>query len=131
VRRVNYPGLMPALVVFAMISFAAVNCAAQKPSLELLDSKASASQTAISVVAQVKNISTSDISGVTVYCDFVNASGRIVRTEQSSFETDPLKPNSTSQFKCETKVSPDIKSFKYRFERMFGGPLIVKAPAKK
>lgn len=115
-----------------LLSWGAKNSAAQKPALELLDAKAAATSSSITLSGQVKNISASDITGVTVYCDFQNGSGRIVRTEQTTLETDPLKPNGTADFKCSTKAGPEIRGFNIpRFERLFGGPLVVKDSRKK
>jgi hypothetical protein len=124
-------GLIPLVVFISMLSFGAARGAAQREQLELLDAKSSATQSAISIVGQVKNISSSDISGVTVYCDFQNASGRVVRSEPTNLETDPLKPNSSSEFKCSTKASPDIRGYSFRFDRMFGGALKAKDSRKK
>lgn len=104
--------------------------AAQRPSLEL-EVKQSATQTSISLAGEVKNISASDVSGVTVYCDFLGGNGKVVRTEETNLETDPLPPNKVSSFKCSTKSSPEIKGYNLRFNRMFGGPLVVKPSAKK
>jgi hypothetical protein len=132
VRQFFYPNLMPLLVALALISFSAAESAAQRQaSLELLDVKQSATQSSISLAGQVKNISSSEISGVTVYCDFLNASGKVARTEQSTLETDPLAPNKLSDFKCSTKSGPEIKGYNLRFDRLFGGPLAVKASPKK
>ena len=128
-RQFFYPNLIPLLVLIALVSFTAAESAAQKPSLEL-EVKQSATQTSISLAGEVKNISTSDVSGVTVYCDFLNAGGKVVRTEQTNLETDPLSPNKVSEFKCSTKSSPEIKGYNLRFNRMFGGPLVVKPRPK-
>ena len=120
-----------AVTIFAL-SMGARESAAQKPALELLDAKASATSSSITLAGQVKNISSSDITGVTVYCDFQNGSGKVVRTEATTLEPDPLKPNGTAEFKCSTKASADIKGFNIpRFERLFGGPLGVKDSRKK
>lgn len=120
-----------AVLIFAL-SIGARESAAQKPALELLDAKATANPSSISLAGQVKNISSNAITGVTVYCDFQNGSGRVVRTEPTTLETDPLKPNGTADFKCSTKASPEIKGYNMpRFERMFGGPLMVKDSRKK
>jgi hypothetical protein len=124
---------MPLLAALVYISIAAVQSQAQaRPSLELLDVKPAATQTAITLEGQVKNISSSDIHGVTVYCDFNGASGKPVRTEPTTLDPDPLSPNKVAQFKCSTKSSQEIKGYNVRFERLFGGPLIVKpGPNKK
>ena len=117
-RRVLNPGVVPVIVFMAVFSFAARNGMAQREQLELLDAKGAATQTAINIVGQVKNISTSDISGVTVYCDFTGAGGKVVNTEQTNFDKDPLKPNAQAEFKCSTKASPEIKSFGFRFDQI-------------
>lgn len=114
-----------------MFSFAAANSAAQKPSLELLEAKGSATQTAISIVGQVKNVASKDLSGVTVYCDFQSGSGKVVRSEESRLDTDPLAPNKVSEFKCSTKSSPEIKGYSFRFVSLFGGSLVAKDVRKK
>ena len=131
-RRVFNRIFMPMAGLIFLLSLGAKDSAAQKPALELLDAKAAATSGAITLSGQVKNISTSDITGVTVYCDFQNGSGRVVRTEQTTLETDPLKPNGTADFKCSTKAGADIKGYNMpRFERLFGGPLVVKDGRKK
>ena len=122
--------LLP-LFVFSLFAFASIDGFAQRASIELIDAKATATQTAINIVGQVKNISSSDISGVTVYCDFQNGSGKVIRSEQAALDTDPLGPNKTSEFKCSTKPNPEIKGYGFRFDRMFGGPLVVKDSRKK
>lgn len=129
--RVFHPGLISVFVLVAMFSFAAANSAAQKPSLELLEAKGSATQTAISIVGQVKNVASKDLSGVTVYCDFQSASGKVIRSEESRLDTDPLAPNKTSEFKCSTKSSPEIKGYSFRFVSLFGGALVAKDVRKK
>ncbi len=130
-RRVYYPGMIPVFALIAMISFAATNSAAQKPSLALLEAKGSATQTSINITGQVKNLATKDLSGVTVYCDFQSAGGKVIRTEEGSLETDPLPPNKVSEFKCSTKASPDLRGYNFRFVSLFGGPLAVKDSRKK
>ena len=131
-RRVFYSSLIPVMSLIALISVAASDGAAQRPSLELVDVKQSATVTTISLVGEVKNVSTSDVSGVTVYWDFLNGAGKVVRTEQTNLDTDPLKPNATSEFKVSTKASPEIKGYGIpRFERIFGGPLAVRDARKK
>lgn len=131
-RRGFYRIFVPMAVMIFALSFGARESAAQKPALELLDAKASATASSITLSGQVKNISASNITGVTVYCDFQNGSGKVVRTEPTTLETDPLKPNGTADFKCSTKASPEIKGYNMpRFERLFGGPLVVKDSRKK
>ena len=130
-RRVFNPGLIPLVALISMISFAARESAAQRPGLEMMDVKQSATQTAISLTGQVKNISPSNISGVTVYCDFLNGAGKVARTEQSTLEPDPLLPNKVAEFKCSTKSGSEIKGYNFRFDRLFGGPIVVKPMQKK
>jgi hypothetical protein len=129
--RVLVPARIPVFALIAIFSFAAAALAQQRPSLELLEGKASATQTAINVVGQVKNVAGKDLSGITVYCDFQNASGKTIKSEEGKLETDPLKPNGTSEFKCSTKSSPDVRGFGFRFVSLFGGPLAVKDVRKK
>ena len=131
-RPVFYRVLVPMAVMIFALSIGARESAAQKPALELLDAKAAATTSSITLSGQVKNISSSDITGVTVYCDFQNGSGKVVRTEPTTLETDPLKPNGTADFKCSTKAGPEVKGYNMpRFERLFGGPLVVKDGRKK
>ena len=131
-RRAFYRFIAPMAVMIFALSVGARESAAQKPSLELLDAKAAASGANITLSGQVKNVSSSDITGVTVYCDFQNGTGKVVRTEATTLETDPLKPNGTAEFKCSTKASADIKGYNIpRFERLFGGALVVKDSRKK
>jgi len=130
VRRLFYPGVTPVFILITLFSFAAAEGLAQKYSLELVEAKGSATQTSIIVEGQVKNITTKDLSGITVYCNFRGAGGKIVRTEESTLETDPLPPNKESEFKCSTKASPEIKDYAFRFVSLFGGELTV-APRKK
>jgi hypothetical protein len=122
---------MPVFVLVCMVSMAGVKAFAQRPSLELLDAKAAATQTTINIVGQVKNVSASDIRGVTVYCDFQGAGGKVVRSEETKLDTDPLAPEKTSEFKCSTKAGADIRGYGFRFDRLFGGPILVKDSRKK
>jgi hypothetical protein len=131
VKRSFYPSLAPVFVFIVAISVAASSGLAQRPALELQDVKQSASQTAVTLAGQVKNISSSDISGVTVYCDFQGAGGKVMRTEETRLDKDPLKPNVAASFSCSTKSSPDIRGYGLRFIRLFGGPLAVKSAAPK
>ena len=131
-RRVFYSSLIPVVSLMALITVGARDGAAQRPALDLIDVKQSATATTISLVGEVKNVSNSEVSGVTVYWDFLNGAGKVVRTEQTSLDTDPLKPNSVSEFKVSTKASPEIKGYGIpRFERLFGGPLVVRDARKK
>jgi hypothetical protein len=101
-----------------------------RPSMELLETKTSQTQSSIDVVGQVKNISTRPVEGVSVNCDFQDANGRTVKTEQGSLATDPLAPSKTSQFKCSTASNTAVKGFRVRFAQMFGGPLVTKDSRK-
>jgi hypothetical protein len=101
-----------------------------RPSMELLETKTSQTQTSIDVVGQVKNISTRPVEGVAVNCDFQDAGGRTVKTAQGSLTTDPLAPQKTSEFKCSTPSNAAIKGFKVRFAQLFGGPLAMKDSRK-
>jgi hypothetical protein len=130
VRRFSFY-FMPLLVFVCFVSLDAVEVFAQKPLLELLDAKATASATAINIVGQVKNISSSDIRGVTVYCDFQGAGGKVMRTEETKLDIDPLAPDKTTEFKCSTKAGADIKGYSFRFDRLFGGPILPKDSRKK
>ena len=128
--KVLVPGWSPVFAIICSLSFAAQGLA-QRPSLELLAANATATQTTINVAGQVKNVAGKDLSGITVYCDFQNSGGKTIRTEESTLETDPLTPNKTSDFKCSTKSSPDVRGFSFRFVSLFGGPLVVKDVRKK
>ena len=95
------------------------------------DTKISATQSTIDISGQVKNISTREVSGVAVHCDFQDASGKSVRVVQGQLETDPLPPNKISSFKVSTSYSASIKRFNVTFSQMFGGPLVTKDSRKK
>ena len=94
--------------------------------MELLETKQNATQSTLEITGQVKNISPRQVSGVTVVCDFLDASGKSIKREQGSLETDPLAPNKVSAFKISTPYSASIKGFKVNFTQMFGGPLVTK-----
>ena len=98
--------------------------------MELLETKQSATQSTIDIVGQVKNVSTREVSGVTVYCDFQDASGKSVRVVQGHLEIDPLAPNKISQFRVSTPASAAIKRFNVTFAEMFGGKLVTKDSRK-
>ena len=98
--------------------------------MELLETKQSATQTTIDIVGQVKNISTREVSGVTVYCDFQDAAGKSVRVVEGQLDTDPLAPNKISTFKISTRSSPEIKRFNVTFAQIFGGRLVTKDSRK-
>lgn len=130
-KRVLYPSVASLFLFAAMMTIAASAWAQQRAHLELQDVKQSASQTEITLTGQVKNISTSEVRGVTVNCDFQGAGGAVIRTEETHLNKDPLKVNETSGFSCSTKASADIRGYKLRFVRLFGGPLVVKPAAPK
>jgi hypothetical protein len=121
-------GILPAILLIAVVS---VNGAAQaRPSMELLETKQSATQTTIEIVGRVKNISPREVSGVNVICDFQDANGKSIRREQTHLETDPLGPNKISQFKVSTPYNAAIQRFHISFAEMFGGPLVTKDSRK-
>lgn len=130
-QRVILPGLKLLLVSIALLWLATAPSAAQRPSIELLETKISATQATIDIVGQVKNISTREVSGVTVHCDFQNAGGKSVRMVEGQLATDPLAPNKVSGFKVSTNYSSEIKRFNVTFSQMFGGPLATKDSRKK
>ena len=105
--------------------------ATQRPAMELLETKIGATQDAINITGQVKNISGREVSGVTVMYHFQDASGKSLRTEQGFLETDPLAADKTSGFKISTKYDPNIKRFNVTFSSMFGGNLLTKDSREK
>lgn len=104
---------------------------AQRPQMELLETKLSVTQDTINLAGQVKNISPREVSGVTVFCDFQNSSGKSVQVLQGHLDTDPLPPNKISEFKISTKYNPEIKRFNVTFGEMFGGRLVTKDSRKQ
>ena len=117
--------------VMLLMALAAIRGAAQaRPSMELLETKQSATQTSLEIVGQVKNISPRQVSGVTVYCDFMDANGKRIKREQSHLDADPLGPNKISTFKITTAYDGNIKRFNVTFGQMFGGPLTTKDSRK-
>lgn len=94
--------------------------------MELLEARQSATQTTITLVGRVKNISTRQVSGVSVSVNFQDANGNSVRVEQTSLATDPLPPDATSEFRVTTPYSEGIRRFSVSFAELFGGPLIMK-----
>ncbi|HEY7679482.1 MAG TPA: FxLYD domain-containing protein [Terriglobia bacterium] len=102
----------------------------QRQSMELLETKISATQTTIDIVGQVKNIATRPVEGVTVHCDFQDASGKSIRVEQGRLDTDPLAPSKISQFKISTPYNAAIKRYNVTFSQVFGGPLLTKDSRK-
>ena len=129
-RRVFSSRGMALLPALAWLVLTAGSGWAQRQSMELLETKISATQTTIDIVGQVKNVSTREVSGVTVYCDFQDASGKSVRVVQGHLEIDPLPPNKVSQFKVSTPASAAIKRFNVTFAEMFGGKLVTKDSRK-
>lgn len=131
-RRVSSAKWTALLPVLTLAVFAAVESQAQqRPSMELLEVKYSMTQSTIDIVGQVKNISPREVSGVTVHCDFQDASGKSVRMEQGHLDTDPLAPNKISQFKVSIPYSAAIKRYNVTFSQMFGGPLATKDSRKQ
>jgi hypothetical protein len=94
--------------------------------MELLEANQSATQTTITIVGRVKNISSREVMGVTVSVNFQDADGNSVRVEQGNLATDPLPPNETSEFRITTAYSANIRRFAVSFAELFGGPLIMK-----
>jgi hypothetical protein len=120
--------IAPALVLLVM---AAVRGEAQtRPSVELLETKPSRTQTSLEIVGRVKNITSRELSGVTVYCDFQDASGKSIKREQGRLETDPLGANQISEFKISTPDNAAIQRFNVTFAEIFGGPLATKDSRK-
>jgi hypothetical protein len=131
VRRVFSRIVLAIAPVLLVMTLAAVRGKAQaRPSMELLETKPSVTQSTLDIVGQVKNISPRELSGVTVVCDFLDASGKIIKGERGQLETDPLGPNKVSEFKISTAYSAGIKGFKVSFSQMFGGPLVTKDSRK-
>ncbi len=132
-RRVfSAKGTVTVLVVVTSMGIAAVNARAQaRASMELLETKANATaQNTLEIVGQVKNISTRPVSGVTVYCDLQDASGKSLRVVQGHLGTDPLAANKISEFRLSAPYSAEIKRFNVTFGQMFGGPLTTKDSRK-
>ena len=103
----------------------------QRSAMELLEARQSATQDAINIVGQVKNISGKEVSGVTVLCDFQDSAGKSIRVEQGYLGTDPLAADKTSAFRISTKYDPNIKRFNVTFREMFGGMLATKDSRKQ
>ncbi len=125
-RRTRFWSLKPLLLSVALLTLAAVEGEAQRPSMELLETKIAATQTAINIDGQVKNISPREVSGVEVYCNFQNMDGESIRIERGYLDTDPLAAGETSTLKISTKYDANIKRFSVTFGRTFGGPLVTK-----
>ena len=129
-KRALFSRQTAALLPAALILIAAGECWAQRPAMELLETKQSATQSSIDIVGQVKNISPREVMGVTVSCDFQDANGKSVRVVEGHLDTDPLAPNKISQFKISTRSSPEIKRFNVTFAEIFGGRLVTKDSRK-
>ncbi len=125
-RRTPFYSMRPLLLAVALLSLAAVEGRAQRASMELLETKIAATQTAINIDGQVKNISPREVSGVEVYCNFQNMAGESIRVERGYLDTDPLAAGETSTFKISTKYDANIKRFNVTVGRTFGGPLVTK-----
>ncbi len=125
-RRTPFFNWRPLLLAVALLSLAAVEGTAQRASMELLETNIAATQTAINIDGQVKNISPREVSGVEVYCNFQNMDGESIRIERGYLDTDPLAAGETSTFKISTKYDANIKRFNVTFRRTFGGPLVIK-----
>jgi len=94
--------------------------------MELLEAKQSATQTTITIVGKVKNISTREVMGVAVSVNFQDGDGNSVKVEQGNLATDPLPPGDTSEFTIKTSYSANIKRFSVSFAELFGGSLVMK-----
>ncbi len=133
-RRVFSARELAILPAVLLLVLAAVRCEAQKPaaraSMELLETKQTATQSTLEITGQVKNISPSEVSGVTVFCDFMDASGKSIKREQTHLDTDPLGKDKISTFKVSTPYNAGIKRFNVTFAQMFGGPLVTKDSRK-
>ena len=129
-KRALFSNWIAAVLPVALVCLAAGESRAQRPSMELLETKQSATQTTIDIVGQVKNIGTREVMGVTVYCDFQDAAGKSVRVVEGHLDTDPLAPNKISTFKISTRSSPEIKRFNLTFPQIFSSKLVTKDSRK-
>jgi hypothetical protein len=117
--------------VLALLVFTSVRGQAQaRPSMELIETTPSRTQTSLEIVGKVKNISGREVSGVNVFCDFQDANGNSIKREQGHLDTDPLAPNAISTFKISTPDNAGIQRFNVTFAEMFGGPLVTKDSRK-
>jgi hypothetical protein len=98
--------------------------------MELLETASSATQTTFSIAGQVKNVSSRSMSGVVVYYNLQDISGKSIRVEQGALEKDPLPPNEVSPFRLSTQYDPAIKRFNVTFAETFGGNLVTKDSRK-
>jgi len=127
VRRVFAQIISAVLPVLVLLVFASSRGQAQaRPSMELLETTPSRTQTSLEIVGKVKNISGREVSGVTVICDFQDANGNSIKREQGHLATDPLGANQISEFKVSTPDNAAIQRFNVTFAEMFGGPLATK-----
>jgi hypothetical protein len=94
--------------------------------MELLETRQSATQTTITLIGRVKNVSPREVMGVAVSTDFQDANGRSLRVEQGNLVRDPLPPNEISEFRVTTPYNENIKRFNVNFAELFGGPLVMK-----
>ena len=105
---------------------AAETAPVDRSQMELLETRQSATQTTITIVGRVKNISPREVIGVAVSTDFQDANGRSVRVEHGNLVRDPLPPNEISEFRITAPYSESIKRFNVTFAELFGGPLVMK-----
>ena len=105
---------------------AAAPAPVDRTQMELLETRQSASQTAITIVGRVKNVSSREVMGVAVSADFQDANGGSLRVEPGHLERDPLPPNEVSEFRITTPYNANIKRFNVTFAELFGGPLVMK-----
>ena len=105
---------------------AAAPAAVDRTQMELLETRQSATQTTITIVGRVKNVSPREVMGVGVSTDFQDANGGSLRVEQGHLERDPLPPNEISEFRITTPYNANIKRFNVNFAELFGGPLVMK-----
>ena len=94
--------------------------------MELLEAKQSATQTTITIVGKVKNISSREVMGVAVSVNFQDADGKSLKVEQGNLATDPLPSGGSSDFTIKTAYSANIRRFSVSFAELFGGPLVMK-----
>ena len=105
---------------------AAETAPVDRSQMELLETRQSATQTTITLIGRVKNVSPREVMGVAVSTDFQDANGRSIRVEQGNLVRDPLPPNEISEFRITTPYNENIKRFNVNFAELFGGPLVMK-----
>jgi len=130
VRQIFFANGSRLLALLILLSLAGKESFAQRPAMELLETKESITQDSLNIVGRVKNISNREVSGVSVICDFQDGSGKSIRTEKGFLETDPLPADETSQFKISAKYDAAIKRYNVTFREMFGGLLVTKDSRK-